>query len=362
MNTTNKIVSGNKSALAKQIGQMLILGFSGTTLDPENIIYDDLTTGNIGGVILFQTDATRSTVKNIENPKQLAALISNLKKANQQRKTNPPLFIAIDYEGGQVSRLTPENGFPATLSPAAVTKIPIASARQQAQMMAHTLQQLGFNLNFSPIVDISLNPENPVIAKTQRSFSAEPDSVIEYATLFKQAYRSKGILCTFKHFPGHGSTDLDSHHGFVDATQTWQPQELLPYHELLKHPDECQFIMTAHIINRQLDPEALPATLSYQILTKQLRQQLQFKGIIISDDLQMKAISNQYGIEEAIVRTVNAGADMLLFANQLVNTPITAAQIIDIVIRHIKKGEIDIERIYQAYQRINKVKQSLVRY
>ena len=217
--------------------------------------------------------------------------------------------------------------------------------------MASTLHELGFNLNFAPVVDLNLNEEQGIIGKLHRSYSADPKHVIRAAAQFVKAFNEYGISCAYKHFPGHGSAIGDTHLGFVDVTDHYQPSELLPYAALLNDTLlPPAMVMTAHVINRQLDASGMPATLSYPIITDLLRREIGFKGVIISDDLQMQAISDHYTLEESLRLTINAGADMVIFGNQLGRH--TATEIIDCIEHLVQSGAINLSRIEEAYQRI----------
>ena len=165
------------------------------------------------------------------------------------------------------------------------------------------------------------------------------------------------MLCALKHFPGHGSSRADSHLGFVDVTATWEPLELEPYRALLRS-GQVDAIMTAHIFNAKLDP-VLPATLSRKVLTDMLRNGLGYGGVIISDDMDMKAISDFYGFERAVGLAVDAGVDILSFANQLVYRPDAAARAIATITNLVRSGTISPERIEQSYQRISRLKAKL---
>lgn len=270
-----------------------------------------------------------------------------------------PLLISVDYEGGKVNRLGEQYGFPPTLSAAEVGKRETKEAESIADSMAQTLKKAEFNLDFAPELDVNVNPENPVIGKKERSFSSDPKQVIRYASIYTHHFLDQKIQCAYKHFPGHGSSTKDSHLGFVDVTDTWQPYELSPFEQLLNSYEGCGMVMTAHIVNHQLDPSGLPATLSHKILTDLLRNQLHFKGVIITDDMQMKAISDNYGLEQALVLAINAGADMLMFGNNLSTPAQDPIQVINIIEAKVQSGEISQERINEAYQHIVALKKSL---
>jgi beta-N-acetylhexosaminidase len=354
-------------SLKEKIGQMLIMGFDGQTIDEKSSIAKAIDNYNLGGVILFDYNSKLSQFgKNIDNPRQVKLLNQQLqsvtKIANERHgREDLPLFISVDYEGGKVTRLKEEYGFPPTKSAKEIGKMPINEAEKQATLMAKTLKEHGFNLNFAPVLDVEVNPDNPIIAQRERSFSNDPATVATYAQLFSQQFLSEGVECAYKHFPGHGSSTGDSHLGFVDVTDTWQEQELLPYQELLSRPNHCGIIMSAHIVNRHLDVTGLPATLSQTILTGILRHELQFDGVIITDDLQMKAITDRYGLENAVTMAINAGADLLIFGNQLGDKEQNAQDIIQLIEKKVEQGEISQERIDDAYQHIRRLKNKLKR-
>lgn len=351
--------------LRYQIGQMLLLGFDGMSIDQHAPIAQTIAEDGIGGVILFDYDYPNQRYgKNIQNPSQVTQLNQTLQTLNTNARLRDhqpllPLIIAVDYEGGRVNRLKETYGFPPTISAAEAGNMQAEDVSAAANTMATTLAQLGFNLDFAPVVDININPNNPILGKLDRCFSADPEKVSDYASLYAQAFAKRGIQTAYKHFPGHGSSQADSHLGFVDVTNSWQECELLPYQDLKNHPDTCQMIMTAHIINKNLDPSGLPATLSHKMLTELLRDKLQFQGIIITDDMQMKAIADHYNMEAAITMAINAGADMLIFGNQLSATPQNTKQLIDYIESQVHAGKISAEIIQQAYARIVTFKERL---
>ena len=352
-------------SLKEKIGQMLLIGFEGKTIDAQSPIAKAIEENNIGGVILFDYNSrTKQFDYNISSPEQVKLLNQQLQSVTTianiaHHRRNLPLLISVDYEGGMVNRLKEEYGFPSTLSAKTMGKMPIDAVNKLASTMADTLTTSGFNLDFAPVLDVDVNPDNPVIGKRERSFSDNPSEVAKYAHLFSKQFLMKGVQCAYKHFPGHGSSTADSHLGFVDVTDTWHDQELLPYQQLLAHPNHCGMIMTAHIINKKLDPSGFPATLSHNILTGILRHELKFDGVIITDDMQMKAIADNYGLENAITMAVNAGADMLVFGNQLKGEDQDPKEIINIIEKKIALGEISKNRINEAYKHICHLKKSL---
>ncbi len=358
-------VHASTLTLREKIGQMLIVGFEGKKLNPNAPVAKAIEEDNIGGVILFDyNQKTKTFDKNIESPEQVKALNHALQeKAQRAQKTKGrpplPLIISVDYEGGQVNRLQETYGFPHTYSQQDVGQQSLATAHKVATQMAYTLKQAEFNLNFSPVLDVNTNIENPIIAQKERSFSTSPVKVSEYGWVYGRAFTQNGIQCAYKHFPGHGSSTGDSHLGFVDVSETWQSMELYPFQMLIHEPTRCGLVMTAHIVNKQLDDSGLPATLSHQILTQLLRKQMGFDGVIVTDDMQMKAISEHYSLDEALTLAINAGADMIIFGNQLTEKPQSSKEIIDIIERKVKLGQISPSRIEDAFQHIVKMKKTI---
>lgn len=354
--------------LREKIGQMLIVGFEGKSIDKHSKIVQSLDRDAIGGVILFDYNPkSRHFDKNIENPEQVRALTTalqefNTKAAKRHHRRPLPLFISVDYEGGSVNRLSPNYGFPKIPSAKEIGQHPIDDALENAKLMARTLKKSGFNLNYFPVLDVDINPDNPIIGKLGRSFSADAQAVSYYAKPYSTQFLENNIECAYKHFPGHGSSLADSHLGFVDITDTWASKELLPFMESLSHPTHCGFVMIAHVVNRHLDITGVPASLSYPIVSGLLRHDLHFDGVVISDDMQMKAISENYGLAAALTQSINAGVDMFIFGNQLSEQTQDPGELIDIIEDKIDSGEISKDRINEAYQRIVTMKENTSRY
>ncbi len=333
--------------LKNKIGQMLLLGFRGTQVYEDSYISKVIKDINIGGVILFDYDVpSQSFPRNIISPEQTKKLIFGL-----QAYAKTPLFIAVDAEGGHINRLKEKYGF---------LKIPSAKEigggnPEKAVFiygkLAGQLAGLGFNLNLAPVVDLNINPKNPVIGSLQRSFSSDHQIVTDYALAFINAHNRKGIISALKHFPGHGSSREDSHLGLVDVTETYKNYELTPYKELIKK-GKAEMIMTAHIINRQVDSD-YPATLSPNFLQKILREKLGFTGVIISDDMQMGAISDNYGFSEAVIRAVNAGCNILAISNNgKTYDEKTVYKAFKAIINAVKSGKIPLQKINDSYTKI----------
>lgn len=340
--------------LSAMIGQMLLVGFRGMEISDDMRIVADIRDRNLGGVILFDYDVpNRKPERNISSPAQVSHLITQL-----QSHANIPLFIAVDQEGGRVNRLKPQFGFPVMPSAADLGQQDTQATQILAEEWGKLLYQLGFNLNFAPVADVNINPENPIIGRLGRSFSSDETTVYQHVSAFVAGHRSQNVIATLKHFPGHGSAWNDSHLGMADVTETWQQNELLPFQRMVAN-NSAEAIMTAHIFNAHLDAN-FPATLSSKILTDLLRNEWGYQGVIISDDMQMKAITDHFGLEEAVVRAINAGVDVLIFANNSVYDEKITEQVINLILRNIANGKIPEDRIRASYARIMALKQSFI--
>ena len=214
---------------------------------------------------------------------------------------------------------------------------------------------MGINLNFAPCVDVNVNPDCPVIGKIERSFSPKPERVAHCASIWVEEQQRQGVIACLKHFPGHGSSQKDTHLGLADVSDTWKDKELLPYKRLIAD-GEVQMIMTTHVFNARLD-SIYPATLSWHTLTDLLRDSLGFKGVIITDDLAMGAMTKQYPYEDILRLTILAGADLLCLSNngQEYN-PEIVPQTVDIIYNMVKTGVIPRSRIHNSAQRIRELK------
>ena len=322
---------------------MIMVGFTGTTV-PDSLAYD-LQNRNLGGVILYGG--------NILNPVQLKNLTSQLTQLSKI-----PLFIATDQEGGQVARLTKSNGFDYTYSEYRLGTIfaSIDSTRAQASEMAQWLSSSGISIDFAPVVDVDVNPNSPAIGYYQRSYSPNPMTVSDYSAAFIDEMHKQNIITTLKHFPGHGSATTDSHLGITDITNTWADSELIPYQQLIAD-NYSDLIMVGHLFNEHLD-SLYPASLSNNVITGLLRNKLGYKGVVITDDMLMGAISKYYTFSKAIELAVNAGDDILLFAANLgVNSETIVDSVINIISQKVVAGAISESLIDSAYNRIMNLKQ-----
>ena len=339
----------------QELGQLLVVGFRGTEINSESKIVKDIKEYNLGGVVLFDFDIKSGEYgRNITNANQLLKLSSALVAYSQ----TPPI-IAIDQEGGRVSRLKETYGFPKTRSAQYLGTLDNEdSTRYYAKTTAQEFMVVGVNTNFAPVVDVNLNPSNPVIGNYERSFSKETDKVVKHVGYVLDEFDKEGILSVLKHFPGHGSSTKDSHLGVTDVTNIWDESELLPYKKLFTER-KINAVMTAHIYNARLD-SLWPATLSERTIQGILRDSLGFNGVVFSDDMQMKAISDEYGLETAIEQSLNAGIDILVFANNLVYEEDIARKAIQIIQKGIAQGRISETKVDSALARVGRLKKEVI--
>jgi beta-N-acetylhexosaminidase len=341
--------------LESMIGQMIMVGFSGYRITDSGVIgvRDQLADGTIGGVVLYPA--------NIGPPDQLRALTAFLRDT----RPTPVPFIAVDQEGGLVQRLTRQNGHLYIPSAWKVGRNPSFSDPESAVRlyagMAKDLAEAGFNLNFGPVVDLNLNPANPVIGQRERSFGADPNTVTQLARAFIVAHRDAGIVTVAKHFPGHGSSRADSHKTLADISDTWREIELEPYRQLAKD-GMLDAVMIGHLYHpRFSDGARLPASLSRRAITAlRAKGYIGFQGVVVSDDMEMGAVRGEYSLEERLIKAVNAGTDLIVFSNEKSHDSELGVKVHTVMSEAVKDGRISRARIEQAYGRIMLLKRRLM--
>lgn len=334
--------------LRQRIARLLVVGFRGLTIAADDPIARAIAEDGLGGVILFDRDE-QVGVRNVESPDQVASLVDALRLLAQDRE----LIVAIDQEGGRVTRLSPKYGFPAVTSQAAIGGKGDAAVQAWADGIAGTLAGVGINLNFAPVVDLDVNPANPAIGALDRSFSADAAVVSRDAAIELEAHRARSVKTALKHFPGLGSASTNTDFGVADVTATWRDVELDPYRDLLGL-GLVDVVMAAHVVNGQIDPNA-PASLSHATVTDLLRVRLGWDGVVVTDDLGAAAITQAFGFEDAIGLALNAGNDLLLFANQHDYDPGLATKVIDVVERLVGAGKVAEARIDEAGDRVRRL-------
>ncbi|NLZ18322.1 MAG: beta-N-acetylhexosaminidase [Desulfobulbaceae bacterium] len=344
----------NRHSTTLPLGQLFVLGFRGEELRPGHWLHHALQHKNLGGVVLFDRNVDGS-IQNISSPVQLRRLTADLQNA-----AGGGLLIAVDQEGGKVCRLKATAGFCAQPAARDLGNQGLEASKNAASSCAKMLKSCGINLNFAPVVDLDYASPSPIIGRYGRSFGTDPENVYQHALAWIKAHHAQGVACCLKHFPGHGSARSDTHHGFVDASATWQPQELEPYRRLIAAGFE-DAIMTAHLVLRQLDACGLPATLSRPILTGLLRQELGFQGVVCTDDLQMGAIRQGWSYKEAVQKALLAGADMLVIGNNLVDQPDALQEGVAAIEELLVTGQVKEERILASVKRIERLRASAER-
>ncbi|HEY2495320.1 MAG TPA: beta-N-acetylhexosaminidase, partial [Paenibacillus sp.] len=290
-------------SLEQKIGQMFICGFLADQPDPniQTLIEDYY----VGGIIYFR--------RNVKSLAQMEALSDSLQSL-ALRDGQPPLWIAIDQEGGMVARIDVEemSSIPGNMALGATANTEYSF--KAGSVNASELLSLGINMNLAPCLDINNNPMNPIIGI--RSFGEDPDQVSEHGQAVIRAYQEQGLSAVGKHFPGHGDTMADSHFGVAIIPHDMdrlRKIELKPFVKAIEYGIDA--IMTAHVIFPAIEPNQIPATLSSAVLTDLLRKELGFQGLIMTDCLEMHAISQTYGIPEGAIRAINAGADCILVSH-----------------------------------------------
>jgi len=347
-------LEAGKIGIDQKIGQMLMVGFHQTSAPKDSEICQDIRKYHIGAVILFDYNPVdKSKPKNISSKKQLKKLTSQLQKCSYDGK----LLIAVDQEGGRVQRLKHKYGFLGNFPQANEVKGKNKKEVKKIYLkMGKELHNVGINYDLAPVVDLDINKKNHVIHGLGRSFGSDPKEVAEYAKIFIEAMHKNHVLTAIKHFPGHGSSVGDTHKGFVDVTHLWKEEELKPY-KLLKN--DADTVMVAHVFNKNIDKD-YPATLSYKTVNKLLRNKIGYKGVVITDDLQMGAISKKYSLRKTLKLAINAGDDILLFGNQLDPKKIYKTQkLVETIKSLVKSGEVKEKDINAAYKRIQKLKRKL---
>lgn len=328
-------------------GKMLVAGFFGSKVSDVGFqqILTDLENGTIGGVLILG--------RNIGNRKDLEQMTAALAAC----KCSQSPLIAIDEEGGSIERLGPNLGEGAAPSASSVAQGSIASAHAVYSNMADKLSSLHFNVNLGPVVDLDRNPANPVIGRLGRSYGPAVDTVVNFATAFVEEHRKRRIITVLKHFPGHGSSTTDSHAGIADVTSTWSSEELEPFNRLINR-DLADAVMVGHLANYSTWGGVATQTKS-DAIGRLLRHDLGFEGVIMTDDLAMKAVSDGAGSTiEAASDAIKAGADMLLIGRlgDEDRTADVGAQVNRSITSKVCAGEIDIDAIKRSERRIMRLR------
>jgi beta-N-acetylhexosaminidase len=327
-------------ALARDIGQLLIGSFSGTTLTPE--LRSLAREFDLGGTILFS--------RNVEAPEQVTELAAEAEALGRSM----PAWVSVDQEGGRVARLKePFTRWPpmAVLGRAKSDTL----AERFGRALARELRAVGITLDYAPVLDIHTNPKNPVIG--DRALAERADEVARLGCVIIRALQSEGVAACGKHFPGHGDTTADSHFELPlveHPPDRLRAVEFEPFRAAIR--ERVAFIMTAHVLVPSIDEDA-PATLSPAIVQEILRDELGYAGVILSDDLEMKAVSARTPVPAAAVQAIQAGCDAVLICSGDVDLQ---ARTLEAVIRAVESGEIPQKRIDDAMIRLRRAKEQFL--
>jgi beta-N-acetylhexosaminidase len=332
--TISKVIS--KMSLEEKVGQMILTGISGTTMDAN--AKKLINQYHVGGIIFYKN--------NLANPAQTIQLVNQMKAENS---SNLPLFLGVDQEGGRVTRL-----------PGGITNFPPNNEIGQVNnpefsykvgtLLGHELREFGLNLDFAPVLDINSNPNNPVIG--DRSFGNNAEIVSKLGVQTMKGIQSQNVITTIKHFPGHGDTSVDSHLDLPIVNKSLEELkklELIPFEHAID--DGADVVMVAHILLPQLD-KTNPASMSKAVMTDLLRKQLGFTGVIITDDMTMGAITEHFDIGKAAVESVKAGSDIILVGHDYNNVVKIASSLKTAV----QNGEISEQRLNESIERIIQLK------
>lgn len=326
----------NQMTIEEKIGQLIFTGIRDTVMTEETETL--ITQYQVGGIILF--------AHNLEAIDQSVQLLNQLKRENEENKL--PLFLGVDQEGGRVERLPGIIGLPT--NGAIGIRNSGSFSFEIGETLGKQLNAFGFNLNFAPVLDVNSNPDNPVIG--DRSFGDSPELVSKLGIQTIEGMKAEQIIPVVKHFPGHGDTDVDSHFELpsVDKSlEELQKLEFIPFKEAIDAGIEM--VMVAHMLLPQIDNE-FPASLSEKVITGILRKQLNFDGVVITDDLTMQAISDHYDLGQAAVESVKAGTDIILMAHDYDGV----ISVYEKLRAAVENGEISEERIDESVERIIQLK------
>lgn len=324
--------------IKEKIGQMIIIGLETNHITER--IKKMITEYKVGGVILYR--------KNFSTYKEMVKLINDLKKLNQKNKI--PLFISIDQEGGRVNRMPPEiKNLPAANKIASLNNKEIII--KSAKITGKLLKKSGFNLNFAPVLDIKRFNDNHAIG--DRCYGKTKQDVVEYGIPVMKELQNEGIISVIKHFPGHGATKQDSHTLLpvinYNISQL-QKEDMYPFEQAIKQGADA--ILVGHLLIKKLTG-IFPASLSRNFITNYLRKKYRYNGLVITDDLKMKAIKLIYGSSLAVEKAFKAGNDMIIFRFNSTEEK----HIIEKIIKLVKKGKIKEYQINRSVRRIIKIKE-----
>jgi beta-N-acetylhexosaminidase len=339
--TTRATTAVDLADLAAIAGQLIIIGLPANSPDDKSaqVLAKQIAAGGVGGAVLL-----RHNIKTRTDFLGLTRLFID---------ADPLVLNAVDQEGGRVQRLADAQGF--TPIPRAQWVSANLSTRQAADLYSaagRELRAAGFNVNLAPSVDFH-DPLNPVIGKHGRSFGSDAVRVAAYAEVFIEGMARSGVACSVKHFPGHGTSRGDSHDGFVDISSTWTDAELQPFRLLASR---APMVMGGHLFHPNFSDNTEPVTFSHKALTGVLRNNLGYRGVILTDDLDMGAIRKNFSLQEATITALQAGNDLLLMSNSLDYDPDLPRRFREWVIQALIDGRLQASSLLASYRRVMRLK------
>ena len=330
--------------LAAAVAELLLVGFYGANSRSlsARLLARQVRRGQVGGVFFV--------AQNIGKIDELTGLV-RLFRAGRTR----PL-LAIDHEGGVVQRLTVAHGF--TRLPAARKVSATLSPKEAGRIYAQAGQELaafGFNVNLGPVLDID-DPENLAIGKPKRSYGTDPECIAAYGEAFAGGFAGAGVLCAAKHFPGHGRSVDDSHYGVADISASWTEEEMEPFARLLASPLAPAMVMVGHLRLDRVAPDGRPATVSPPIVTGLLREQFGYNGVVMTDDIDMDAVSSLMSRKEAFVQAIAAGNDLIMIKNLFGYDPLMPQRAVRWVRKAIARGTLTEAQVMAAAARVHAIR------
>lgn len=343
------LLNAKTPPLEDMIAQMIMIGFDGTKEGDKWVdqIAKDIKREKIGGVFL--------TDKNIQNAAQLKKLNDYLKSGGSKEL---PLIVAVEHEGGEKSAFDAKKGFSEIPSSYELFKNKdISESEQLYKKLSLDLAKSGINVNFAPVLD--LQPKNDIYerAKLQRSYSSYEEIVTTYAMLFINALHAEGVMPVVKYFPSAGANLWNNFSTEEDITKTWRFEQLKPYYDLIAF-GKMDAVLMSHVMHKEIDPKN-PTLFSKLVIQGLLRDKMHFGGVVFADNLRTNSLPNSIDFKQRVIRSIDAGADILVFTNYFADSASVPFTVQKIITDAIKSGELSSERIALSYERIVNFKQKL---
>lgn len=338
-------------SLEEMIAQMIVIGFEGTKEGDKWVeqIAKDIKREKIGGILL--------TDKNIQNPTQLKKLTEYLKS---EASKDLPLIVAVEQEGGENSVLSVKKGFSDVPSASKLFKTKdIVEAEELYKKLSNDLSKSGINVNFAPVLDLQPKHDAPEGNALQRSYSSYEEIVTTYAMLFINALHAEGVMPVVKYFPTAGANLGNNFSSEADVTHTWRFEQLKPYYDLIAF-GKMDAVLMSHVMQKEIDPKN-PVIFSKLVIQSLLRDKMHFEGVVFADNLRTNSLPNSIDFKQRVIRSIDAGADILIFPNYFSENASTPLTIQKIITDAIKSGELSSDRIALSYGRIENFKQKLLK-